>query len=156
MINKPLYDKTISILVKAYLNDTLQPNNCWACAVGNLVAANANKSYYKTLSIWNKDGFSYKWVDSDVSEVVWYKAVYTVKGSQCIVEDNYTGEIKRQIESTGYNLQEVAKIEFAFESGSGGRYENMINGLMAVVEVLGQIHEVSKELTEETKLMFTK
>jgi hypothetical protein len=27
---------------------------------------------------------------------------------------------------------------------------------MAVVEALGEIHEVSKELTEETKLMFVK
>jgi hypothetical protein len=35
---KPTFSNTIDILVKAYLNDTLQHESCSACAVGNLVS----------------------------------------------------------------------------------------------------------------------
>lgn len=35
-----LYQKTVDILVKAYFDDTLQHGNCYACAVGNIIAGN--------------------------------------------------------------------------------------------------------------------
>ncbi len=52
MKNKSLYDKTVSILVDAYMNDTLQHGNCFACAVGNIVAANCDVKTF-TFS-WSK------------------------------------------------------------------------------------------------------
>jgi len=42
MKNKKLFDKTISILVNAYLKGTLIHGDSCACAVGNLIAGHNN------------------------------------------------------------------------------------------------------------------
>ncbi len=160
MKDKELYDKTISILVKAYLNDTLEHTNCYACAVGNIIASNMgfkvikdrvklNMGYGRE-AIWDND-FPFKKL-----------AVRFLRGG-CIVKDveginiNHP-DVAIQIASTGYTALELALIESAFEEMStiASPKKFMYQGLIRVVEVLGQIHEVEKEVTEETKLMFVK
>lgn len=58
MKNKELFDKTIGILVNAYLNDTLENANCHACAVGNLVATNCGYEMIQSENgcMWQKNG----------------------------------------------------------------------------------------------------
>jgi len=41
------FENTVDILVKAYINDTLEHNNCYACAVGNIVAHNMGERFVK-------------------------------------------------------------------------------------------------------------
>jgi len=55
------FNDTVDILVKAYLNDTLEHGVCSACAVGNIcLAAGAPYSYgYK---IQPDDNSAWKWV----------------------------------------------------------------------------------------------
>ena len=73
-------------------------------------------------------------------------------------------QIKRHIDASGYSWRELAKIEAAFESmaeyDDGDNDINidqsMFNGLMAVVDVLAEIHEISLETTNETKKLFVK
>jgi len=58
---------------------------------------------------------------------------------------------------------DLAKIEFAFESAPHTCDESdetnaewMFNGLMAVVDVLAEIHNVNLEVKESAKAMFVK
>lgn len=153
MKNETLYNKTVNILVDAYFNDTLVHCNCYGCAVGNLVAANMGLKYVgkgKKLrwrgvkSIYQ--GFPSKnWID-------------VLQMGEVNIEE-YDGVAKMQIDATGYTPQELARIEHAFENE--GIYQRndqtMFNGLMAVIEVLDQIHEnTDQTVTQSSKQKFVK
>lgn len=89
----------------------------------------------------------------------------------------YTGAAKAQIDSTGYTWQELARIETAFETADCPPYYTqketwgwavdkdsqnaafeawMYNGLMAVVEVLADIHQLDFQEVEAAKELFVK
>lgn len=77
--------------------------------------------------------------------------------------DNYKGLAKKQIDATGYRWQDLARIEFAFETAYvGGFYDGpeaeqgMYAGLMAVVDVLAEIHGLNLEAATEAKALFVK
>ena len=145
-----LYHKTVDILVDAYFADTLEHGNCYACAVGNIIAANCNiqyDPYYMARGklIW-KSGRSF-----------WDDVFYTSQSTQSFRIDEYEGNAKYQIDSTGYTVYELAKIEYAFETADKGKSEDewMFNGLMAVVDVLDEIHEnTDEEITLKVKSEF--
>ena len=59
------FHETVGILVKAYLNDTLEHTNCHACAVGNMIASKMGISIIK-----NKRGM--EWSTSDPA---WFDAI---------------------------------------------------------------------------------
>lgn len=162
MKNKELFEKTISILVEAYLNGTLVKGNCQACAVGNIVAGN-NDWNYITEDLVEED-FHWDCVphidmimgDWDIEEIKysyaqWYNVFGTFSQKPFTKPENYIGGAKEQIDSTGYTWQELAEIEKAFEQSV-----DMYSGLMNVVEVLGEIHQVDEKIIEENKLMFVK
>jgi len=147
--NKPLFDKTLNILVKAYLNNTLQHGHCRVCAVGNLIAANCG----------------YKFTNASVAVLDWENGIsrwgnvfYTYDGKQLQDLSKYRGEAKKQIDSTGYSVKELSRIEFAFETAPKGNSDEewMYTGLMAVLSVLQEIHEVSKEEAAKAKALFVK
>lgn len=125
--NRPeLYRKTVNILFDAYFNDTLEHGNPCGCAIGNIVASNL--------------GFQFKM--SGDGRMIWKNGhpnwYYKI------------GDADRQISSTGYSPKEVSLIEKRFEGVSRAprKDERMFNGLVAVLDVLKQIHEVTED--EET------
>lgn len=68
---------------------------------------------------------------------------------------------KREAESTGYTYEEIAKIENAFEWGWDDKFGQETDddgylGLMAVVDVLADIHGIDLTTREETKKLFIK
>ena len=153
MKNESLYRKTVDILVQAYMNDTLQHSNCHACAVGNLVSANIGIEKFITkpdgLLIWSNGIPFWNDVHMFMSSV----------GIQNIDQTQYKDEAKNQIDATGYTWQQTAEIEKAFESALYGNSEDewMLNGLMAVIDVLDKIHEVNDpDVTQKTKASFVK
>lgn len=155
MKNEELYHKTVDILVQAYFNDTLAHSDCSACAVGNIVAANTGivfeKCKYSGSFYW-KDNEGPFWgnlfhTDSDTKEQI-FDGAY-------LIDEKVLCEIK----STGYNVYDLMKIEYAFETALKGKSSDewMFNGLMAVIEVLDQIHEnENKEVTNISKQKFQK
>lgn len=147
MKNKPLFDKTLNILVKAYQNDTLEHGDCNACAVGNMIAANCGYDYIK-------DEFGFLWWG--VNYPLW-QLVFSTGYEQRINSNAYVGDAKKQIDSTGYTWQELAKIEYAFETANKGNSSDdwILNGLLAVYDVLCEVHEVEKK-EEDAKLIFVK
>jgi hypothetical protein len=152
---KATFEHSVHVLVKAYLNGTLEHMKCSACAVGNLVAAANNFKFYKEkerLEFSNDDGYvCYLWKGYEKTH--WQDVFMTSGGHQEFEPGNYHGESKRQIDSTGYSFIELARIEYAFETAPGKPNLKhgdpphaltldetwMFNGLMAVVDVLADI-----------------
>lgn len=137
MIKPELYHKTVGILYDAYFADTLEKGNCFACAVGNIVAANMGKKFCvdpEAGNVFQK----YYWKGyapySDIfngANVEWFPL---------------TGVPNKETLSTGYSIDELMRIENAFEKSPGvGVQDRMFNGLVAVLEVLAQIHQVTDE-----------
>lgn len=154
MKNKELFNRTISILVNAYHNNTLQHGYCSACAVGNLVAAGINTEAKKSGTEFQNGVLA-----------VWDRVFMTTDRGQYFEIDKYEGEAKEQIDSTGYSVEDLAKIEYAFENVpmpahctlyTGDDDEWMFSGLMAVVDALMLIHEADNSEIEEAKLLFVK
>ncbi len=128
------FSHTVNVLVKAYLNDWLLHDDPCGCAVGNMISEGAptiDKFH------WNKDYNS------------WYSSLglSQISGQE---DFNHPDIIK-----TGYTPQELIKIEYAFER-SDRRGDQMFNGLMAVVDVLADIHNISLEEKKEAKALFVK
>lgn len=134
-----LYKKTVDILYLAYFNDTLKHGDCSACAVGNICLANGATLYDYTHSISG-------------SNLAWSMAFYTDTDTliqtidESVYKQNFNG-CKTVIDATGYSLLELAKIERSFETAPTGNSdeEYMFNGLVAVLEALKQIHEITDE-----------
>lgn len=149
------FNHTVNVLVQAYLNNTLIHNDCAACAVGNIIAAEIGAKI-----ITDESGFfGSSWVRGGNEIVVgWTEVFCTTSRGQHINSKAYIGQVKRQIDVTGYSWQELAAVERAFESapsgGSGDSY--MFNGLMAVVDVLADIHGIDLQAKESAKLLFVK
>lgn len=147
MKNQELFNRSISILVKAYLDGTLTKGNCAACAVGNLVAGNmgikvTTKASTLPLAYW----------DGGKKTPYWNFVFMTSAGEQTICAEMLKDrDIKSQIDATGYPWEDLARIEYAFETAPGG----MFGGLMAAVEILCEIHEASETTKQETKALFT-
>jgi hypothetical protein len=148
MKNQELFNRSISILVKAYMDGTLIKNQCTACAVGNLVAGNLGIEIKVTKT--NMFGPCMDWPAEVRPE--WDNVFMTSAGEQTICPDMMKEPVvARQIYATGYHWEDLAKIEYAFETAPGG----MFGGLMAAVEILCEIHEATETTTQETKALFT-
>ncbi|HEY3405416.1 MAG TPA: hypothetical protein VGK59_18660 [Ohtaekwangia sp.] len=155
------FQNTVDILVKAYLNDTLKHQNCHACAVGNIVACNMGFEYVKAVDgdlIWKNQPYHASWAKNTGWSNVFSTCVMGRSVSKFFTKEEYTGVAKEQIDSTGYSLEDLMKIEYAFETAEfgGGLDEYMFNGLMKVLDVLADIHGISLESKESAKALFVK
>lgn len=141
-MNRPTFDHTISILVKAYLNGTLEHGNYCACAVGNLIADAVGAKI--VLKNYENAYSKYRWLHPEYTGEEWF----------CKSSDG-----KKQIKETGYSFDEIWSIEKVFEharSWGDDQDEAMFKGLMAVVDVLASIHGVDLSIKEEAKKLFLK
>lgn len=98
----------------------------------------------------------------------WIALFATVDGEQTRaftyddVEDCWASEADfeegvRQIEATGYTAGQLADVELAFETAAEGFTEEAeFAGLMAVVDVLADIHGIDLATAEASKLLFIK
>lgn len=152
MKNKELYEKSVNVLLDAYNNGTLFHGNCYACAVGNLIAKGCNIEFIKD-NTW-KD-IKPEW-DNVFSSSTVFNEIFQEINLSC-----YQGETKRQIDSTRYSVEELAKIEYEFENilinkKYSKRYLKHVNpklgqflGLVAVLNTLKEIHEIKEEIHTE-------
>lgn len=167
MKNITKFNETVNILVKAFLNNTLVSKACTACAVGNIIAHHMG---YKVLTQGEFNAtplFNEAWVNKSNNCYIrpsWQNVFMTISdscqiGIEKVLDKNhfwYNIEADRQISSTGYTWQELAKVEFTFEANQKGMTEEdqMFNGLMAVVDVLAEIHKIDLSVTKEAKEKF--
>lgn len=139
------FNETVSILVKAYMNDELRHQDCQACVVGNLCGGNW---------LWR---FLFMTCESGIQapttiNSIWLRTI----GFESV--DELLSAANNVCLSTGYTVEQLAKIEFAFESTPRVEDEDewMFNGLMAVVSVLAEIHGVSLDVSEDARKLFVK
>lgn len=154
MKNEELYNKSVDILVNAYMNDTLQHHNCYACAVGNIISASLginiikNKHTHCLQDLFWEGYNPYGTKGSKFPQ--WYSAI--INRSSSINKE----EVEREVNSTGYSFEELVRIERAFERASQEE-DFMFNSLMAVIDVLDIIHEnTDVEVTKVSKSKFVK
>jgi hypothetical protein len=160
------FDNTVSILVQAYLNDTLENSNCYACAVGNLVAE-ANQIKFR--SMIDKCGYGRRVAWTGFYSVYEYgfdglhtvenqpgnwMSVLPANGNKNL--HNYQGLTKQFIDNTGYSVDELQRIEIAFEYPHYETGDIMFDGLMSVLDVLANIHGIDLTAKEEAKKLFVK
>lgn len=151
------FDKAINSLVRAFLDETLAKGWCTACAVGNIIASSYNQALDKNY-LWGS-------VDCDgIPNDRWGNVFCTdERGQQW---RSLTSDVLTLVFKTGYSIEELAKIEFAFETNTelpGYKYdqyspteimEDQYKGLMAVLDVLCEIDNIDLSTKKEYKKMF--
>lgn len=159
------FHTTIDILVKAYLNNDLEHGKCTKCAVGNIVGGGEWARLFLTVS-QASDGAIYQ-QEQLVAEENQYigKGFFGLVSCSIVDAPNHVlteiEHAKKLIETSGYTMEELMQVEFAFESVLLGRTtkptdEDMFNGLMAVVDVLAEIHGIDLKSKEEAKALFVR
>lgn len=155
MKNPELFHKTVGILVNAYMNDTLRHFNCCACAVGNIVAANCGIKYMKAENDDRKKyGIVYDYFSGKYDPRIesWFEILMD--------KHSLSETCLSQIESTGYSIKEILKIEKAFEKANPSQHPEVDTtgylGLMSVLDTLMIIHEANEEEITEAKALFLK
>lgn len=147
MKNQELFDKTVSILVKAYQDGTLEHRECSACAVGNILGSGD----------WGK-AFCTEYSFSDLSDapILKYNGTHIQRGD---LGRAFLPELTHvKIARSGYSYEELSDIEWAFETVDRGDSadEYMFNGLMSVIDTLMVIHSATPQEAESAKLQFVK
>lgn len=144
MIKPDLYKRTTDILYQAYFNDTLAHQDCGACAVGNICAGNGipkiiGNSYAEN-NFYNNGAWAEAFTTGDNYQATWPDAITPGK-------EGYKENVAKVINATGYAWTELAKIEYTFEAADKGNNDEdwMFNGLVAVLEVLKDIHQVTDQ-----------
>src|SRR5258708_7878557 len=90
---------------------------------------------------------NFQWVGEDAE--FWYDIA---------IGDRYSRDGHKQIKATGYSINEIIKIECAFEGSKktpDGSFDyDGFNGLMSVVDTLMETHEATKEEAQQAKELF--
>lgn len=149
MKNKELFDRTVSILVNAYQKDTLEYADCKACAVGNLVCYNNGGKLKKIgTRIENIGGY---WSGG------WSGLIEIGRGNLKFSSSEFNKRKEKELLNTGYSLYELALIEFTFSKNRPytAKDPNFV-GLMAIVDLLMNIHEANDLEIKEAKSLFVK
>lgn len=135
MKNPELFHKTVGILVKAYLNESLVHNSCQACAIGNIIY-NIDRKFHDSLNY-----------DEHLA--------YVVSGETQITIKNKLSPIHlKQLSMTGYTINDIIKIERSFEAVRECKDESGYKGLMNVVNTLSKIHKTTEVETSQAKDLF--
>lgn len=132
------FERAIRKLVRAFFDDELLKGRCRYCAVGNMC-----DNQYEWSLVFNTPQRP------------------RLVGKEIILEQDidllfYRDSSKEVIDSTGYTVLELARVESAFERaeevGDKNSLQSQFNGLMAVVDVLCDIERI--EDAEPVKDMF--
>ena len=168
---KATFDHTVSVLVNAYVDDKLKHQDCSCCAVGNIIshACGYKREVLNDKPFWTKGNKVFKpikWLNAFGTNVVDHQPGFLnwiVGNKHRVIKswmkpEKIDSTVEAWAEATGYTIMELARIESAFERAEFGKSKDewMFNGLMAVVDVLAEIHGVDLTVKESAKLLFTK
>lgn len=152
------FNHTVNVLVKAYLDNTLRHGNCSACAVGNIVGGPEWSALFITMDekcqlVAGEDEICAEWR--------FRKGIYKLSQlpeSTVAKAKEILTAAREMVKLSGYSIQELMRIEFAFETSDKGNNDDewMFNGLMAVVDQLAIIHNVDLTQKESAKKLFVK
>lgn len=149
-MNRPeLFNLAVNTGIKSLMNDTLEQGNSCGCFGGNLIA-NVLK-----IGINKLDYTVGRYADWDRSFPFWYDTLEDYRTCRPLdipilksTKKSFNEGLK-QIESTGYTIEEFDRLEKAFEKG-----KNEFDGLLNVVTVLCEIHEMDDTVKVKTRELF--
>ncbi len=153
MNRKESYEKSVNILLDAYNNDTLKHNDCTACAVGNLIKGSGYKFKGKKIPLIvaiTRDPKLPRLLDLyNENDTQWLRLIgRDVRDEKYPICDIKEDVAKEQLSHLEYTLEEVSRIEHAFESTNGyydvPEKERQFLGLTAVLKVLEKIHNTEQ------------
>jgi hypothetical protein len=143
------FEKAYNALYNSFMGNTLAKGTCTACAVGNIVA----DAMGEKITI-DEDG----WYNCEIDNAWWNDMFYSNDFGQLITTIEMDPQVKnlrkRIYEMTGYEWNELAKVEKTFEKNTSINFadydiytekeimEDQFNGLMAVMDVLIELDEV--------------
>jgi hypothetical protein len=142
MEREELFAKSVSILVQAYQNDTLIAGDCAACAVGNLIMGNNCDLKLVVKEKVNNWWTIYNWAvnGEQLHKSVKHQWMWKISGIPQLFPEYDEVVAQQQIDSTGYTLAELQRIEHAFEHCRPSTEDAMFERLEAVYNVLCSIH----------------
>jgi hypothetical protein len=160
------FDNTVQILIKAFLEGTLLKGDCHACAVGNICASaigtevtieHRSVDDFRGVASW-RDACP-AWINlfvthgNGIQQLKWLNlAEFPYEADEQRQE-----EARNEVAATGYAIEQMARIEKAFETAAEGYGSDAeFAGLMAVVDVLADIHGVDLTAAEQAKALFIK
>jgi len=154
----------IDVFLNAIKKGTLASGNCYACAVGNLVASGMG---VKLISNLVASGIGVKLIkiicniNDEVDNSNWSKLFSTFGGIQTIYYKELDNlDVKQSIEATEFTWEELAKIEFAFEINTKIRFaayalftdeeirKDQVKGLEAVIQVMLDFDDCKDKVQE--------
>ncbi|MDQ6481615.1 hypothetical protein [Dyadobacter sp. LHD-138] len=143
------FKNAVDSLVSDFFKDELTKGSCSKCALGRIVAHSFNQNNI-----------------TDVPVDFWKEAFVTSERIQTVNIKYFDHEfLLKTVESTQYSIEEMMRIEYAFESNTQISWDLMANkssneilkdrynGLMAVVEILCEIDGI--ENATDFKQMFS-
>lgn len=123
-------------LTSAYVNGTLQHEDCTACAVGNIA--------------------TYSGVNLDKGGLLWYSYICDRRESLSYGKHGFKN-MMQVVERTGYKVEEIDRIERTFEGtvkefllDSQDRDQAQYQGLVKVIELLAELDGLDIEAQVET------
>lgn len=159
------FKHSVGVLVLAYLNDTLSHGQCDRCAVGNLLGG--HKEWALVFCTQSHGNDRQQVIALGEREYVDRMSMKPAQVTWFTMDEEKLGMLNAKsfglslIRNSGYTVLELARVEAAFEATNLCPYslvwrkdENMFNGLMAVVDVLADIHGVDLTVREEAKIPF--
>lgn len=156
-------DRAIDIFLDALNDGTLEAGQCTTCAVGSLVRAGMiQTNNYKEIPSDNAFIIDNEVEVEGVTNSDWAYLFVTHGNTQfkkqafCPFEEKYIPASKEDITKglkaisyTEFTEEELAKIEYAFETNTkGDEIEDQIKGLEAVVKIMQTFDEDKREVKE--------
>lgn len=157
------FNHTINILVQAYLNNTLKKGDCRACAVGNILGTHQWSSLFVTCN--SEEGGGKRQIIARPECVLISSNGHILQVPIWSLPEPLPKQVVQRIKevqeaiiASGYTIEELARVENAFELAPEGNNsdEAIFNGLMAVVDVLADIHGIDLKQKEEARKLFVK
>lgn len=159
----PRIQKAIDILLDAIINGTLAKGTCAACAVGNLVAAGCGRIIrkfdtmtFRQINKKSKRIESPRWGSLFLTNILNSQTKYYLAYPELLQEE----DIMKEINSTDFTVDELAAIEYAFETNTKILFTDyhfhtakeiradQIKGLEAVVKVMLEFDEQKDDVKE--------
>lgn len=160
MIREQTFNKSVDILVTAFFDGELLKGSCTKCAVGNLLGGAIEWiSHFYTQHSTKKQVFNrIPVITNGESHTVHARELVIARPDlACQVRDMFE-KADRLIEASDYSKEELMAIEHAFETAEEvdgvNSIDSQFNGLMAVMDVLFDIHQVDEGRQRQCRARF--
>ena|SRR5690606_5590736 len=137
------FNYTVGVLINAYLSGKLERGYCGLCAVGNILNGRTEWSVLFCTDSHGKQRRGQELYGYLPAMQLVTPEEYAV-ASTCALID---------IRRSGYTVDELAEVEFAFETAPKGSSldDSIFNGLVAAIDALAKIHNVELGEVEQVK-----